>query len=155
MNDANRLWSIVASNASTSDTYFTSTTAAQVFGNPESPAWCVPTVDSPLTPFRPILGTDLAGEPIFGDVVPGHFVLLWNPDGSSREGDYFACWNYMLYPAGAIYTKHFPFSLQGNTQITTSIPTHVTDPTKYPTLLEQYLPRMFETKISSTDYKDQ
>ena len=151
LNEANRLWSIVASNASTSDTYFTSTTAAQVFGNPESPAWCVPTVDSPLTPFRPILGTDLAGEPIFGDVVPGHFVLLWNPDGSSREGDYFACWNYMLYPAGAIYTKHFPFSLQGNTQITTSIPTHVTDPTKYPTLLEQYLPRMFETKISSTD----
>jgi hypothetical protein len=41
--------------------------------------------------------------------------------------------------------------LGGNTVVTTSIPSHYTNPDKYETLLERYLPEMFKMKLADDD----
>ncbi|NBT57208.1 hypothetical protein EBT16_00330 [bacterium] len=85
-----------------------------------------------------------------GDVVEGKFVLEWNPAGC-REGDYFVCWSWMPNLAGDVLSAHLGFSLEGNGSLTASIPTHVTNPTKYETLMDRYLPEMFKTVMSEAD----
>jgi hypothetical protein len=80
----------------------------------------------------------------------GLFEFLWTPNGA-REGDYFICWKYTPLAGGNSLSSHLKFSLSGNTSVTTSIPTHFTNPDKYTTLLERYTPEMFKTTVSDDD----
>lgn len=80
----------------------------------------------------------------------GIFEYLWEPKGV-REGDYFICWKWTPLIGGDSISSHIKFSLFGNTNVTTSIPTHFTNPKKYDTLLEKYTPEMFKTVISDND----
>ena len=80
----------------------------------------------------------------------GLFEYLWTPHGA-REGDYFICWKWTPLAGGSSLSSHIKFSLSGNTSVTTSIPTHFTDPDKYTTLLEKYTPEMFKTTVSDDD----
>jgi hypothetical protein len=80
----------------------------------------------------------------------GLFEYLWEPRGV-REGDYFICWKWTPLVGGDSISSHIKFSLSGNTHVTTSIPTHFTNPEKYKTLLEKYTPEMFKTLISDVD----
>ena len=80
----------------------------------------------------------------------GTFEYIWSPLGC-REGDYFICWTWTPLIGGTSLSSHIRFSLAGNTQVTTSIPTHFTNPEKYKTLLEKYTPEMFKTMISDKD----
>lgn len=91
---------------------------------------------------------------IGGKTVPATFEYLWEPVGA-REGDYFICWTWTPLIAGDSISSHIKFSLVGNTQVTTSIPTHFTDPTKYPTLLERYTPEMFKLYLATNDVTPQ
>jgi hypothetical protein len=85
-----------------------------------------------------------------GDPIDGKFNLVWEPLGM-QEGDYFVCWTWTPYIAGDTITSHTPFFLLGDTRLTTSIPTHFTDPTKYETLMERYLPETFKRRLTQTD----
>ena len=80
----------------------------------------------------------------------GLFEYYWEPKGV-REGDYFVCWKWTPLAGGSTLSSHIKFNLSGNTTVTTSIPTHFTNPDKYTTLLEKYTPEMFKTTISDDD----
>lgn len=80
----------------------------------------------------------------------GEFEYVWQPKGA-REGDYFICWTWTTLPGGNPISSHKKFSLAGDTQLTTSIPSHFTNPIKYKTLLERYTPEMFKMYISDND----
>jgi len=82
--------------------------------------------------------------------VVGEFVYLWEPK-NAREGDYFICWKWTPLAGGDSLSSHLKFSLSGDTQFTTSIPSHFTNPQKYSTLLERYTPEMFKMYISDSD----
>lgn len=82
--------------------------------------------------------------------VSATFEFLWSPVGA-REGDYFICWTWTPLIAGDPLSSHIKFNLMGNTQVTTSIPSHFTDPKKYPTLLDRYLPEMYKLYIADKD----
>lgn len=85
-----------------------------------------------------------------GNDLDAKFILDWNPVGM-REGDYFICWTWQPLIAGDRLTAHTIFKLGGATQITTSIPTHFTNPKKYEILLERYLPEMFRSFLCEPD----
>jgi len=80
----------------------------------------------------------------------GKFELNWDATQSS-EGDYFICWNWNPTLSGNSISAHMLFQLKGDTRSTCAIPTHFTDPEKYPTLMERYLPEMFKNLISEND----
>lgn len=83
-------------------------------------------------------------------IVDGKFALDWQPL-DCREGDYFVCWSWFPRMAGDMLSAHMYFSLDGNTSLTTSIPTHRTAEEKYEKLLERYTPEMFKSLISEND----
>ena len=122
------------SNISTNPFFFNDAKPVHVVGNSSYPAW---------------LATDL--DNAFLELVDtGSFTYTWEPQGM-REGDYFICWTWTPLAAGDNFSDHLKFSLIGDTQVTTSIPTHFTDPKKYETLLERYTPEMFKMLICPTD----
>lgn len=82
--------------------------------------------------------------------VVGKFEVVWDPSGC-REGDYFVCWSWRPTLSGETLSAHTYFHLGGGVGMTTSIPTHRTDPKKYEMLMERYLPEMFKSKISEGD----
>ena len=85
-----------------------------------------------------------------GKTVVGEFEYIWQPKGA-REGDYFICWTWTPIPGGNQLSSNIKFSLAGDTQDTTSIPSHFTNPIKYDTLLDRYTPEMFKLYISDND----
>jgi hypothetical protein len=117
--------------------------AVKVFGTDERPAWLSgqPEVDNLIT----LVPEDEDGNPQFG-----HFEVEWNPE-FARGGDYFVCWTWTPVAAGSTLSNHIQFTLLSDTAATTSIPTHRTDPDKYPTLLERYLPNMYKKIICDGD----
>lgn len=114
--------------------YFKEAEPIQIVGNEDYPAW---------------LSTDIENA-IIENTESCMFKYIWEPKGA-REGDYFICWTWKPLPAGDVISSHLKFYLQGDTQQTTSLPTHQTKPKKYETLLERYLPEMFKDKISDSD----
>jgi hypothetical protein len=80
----------------------------------------------------------------------GHFELEWSPVGQ-REGDYFICWTWTPLPGGDSLSQYLHFALSGDTQVTTSIPTHFTKQSKYETLLNRYIPEVFKAHWASND----
>lgn len=134
VNKAKRLRAEAESNVSVNPFYFNEAKPVHVVGNDGYPAW---------------LSTDL-GNAYLELVDTGEFTYTWQPQGM-REGDYFICWTWTPLIAGDSFSSHQKFSLVGDTQVTTSIPTHFTDPLKYPTLLDRYTPEMFKMYLCDTD----
>ena len=98
-------------------TFFNSAQVVKVFGTDDFPAW---------------LSTDTSNA-IAEKVGTGEFELLWTPE-FAREGDYIVCWTWTPIIAGDKLSTFTQFFLRGDTQATTRIPTHFTDPLKYPKL---------------------
>lgn len=124
--------------------YYSNAEVVAIFGNEDNPAWLSSTPDSPENALINI-DEDEEGNPQFG-----HFELYWQPVGM-REGDYFICWTWTPLLAGDKLHDNLHFTLLGSTLITTSIPTHFTDPQKYEALSDRYLPEMFKLHLSNTD----
>jgi len=118
----------------TIDTFFNRAQVIKVFGTPEFPAW---------------LSTDLDNA-MMERVGTGEFELLWTPE-FAREGDYIVCWTWTPIIAGDKLSNFEAFFLRGDSAATTTLPSHVTDTTKYPTLLERYLPEHVKLHLSTTD----
>ena len=133
---------LAASHATVSPVYFNEALPVNVVGNTDYPAWLSTDTGNAFITNIP---TDAQGNPQYG-----HFQFTWEPLGM-REGDYFICWTWTPLPAGDSLSAHTPFTLKGDTQQTTSIPTHQTDPRKYPTLLDRYLPEMFKMTLCPGD----
>jgi hypothetical protein len=134
-------WAEAQNTATRASFYYNNATPVQIVGSDTFPAWLS------TDPGNAFLeqSLDANGNPILGS-----FTYTWQPEGV-REGDYFICWTWTPLPAGTSISDHQRFFLGGNTQVTTSLPTHFTDPEKYPTLLERYLPEMFKNYISADD----
>ena len=122
--------------------YYNEATPVQVVGTNSYPAW-LSTDES--NAFITHVTEDSEGNPVYGQ-----FTYEWNPTGN-REGDYFICWTWTPLPAGDSISQNAKFSLVGNTVVTTSIPTHFTQPEKYSTLLTAYIPDMFKMRLSDDD----
>ena len=118
----------------TLETFFNTASVVKVFGTEEDPAW---------------LSTD-PDNSIAQEVSFGSFELLWEPE-FARAGDYIFCYTWTLLPAGDKLSSFFAFTLAGDTHQTTAIPTHFTDPDKYPTLLERYLPEYLKIRLGGDD----
>lgn len=131
---AKRLRYEAESNVSVTPFYFNEATPVHIVGNDLYPAW---------------LSTDLVNA-FLDNVSSGVYTYTWQPEGM-REGDYFICWTWTPLIAGDSLSTHVRFMLKGDTQVTTSIPTHFTNPDKYTTLLERYTPDMFKMIISDND----
>lgn len=114
--------------------YFSRAQVIKVFGNDDFPAW---------------LSTDDT-EALIEKVGIGEFTLNWTPE-FAREGDYIVCWTWTPIIAGEKRSSFDHFYLAGDTQTTTSIPTHYTDPDKYTTLLEKYLPEYLKLRLGDED----
>jgi len=126
----------------TTDFNYSDARAVATFGADDFPAWLSTDIPNALITNIP---EDADGNPQYGV-----FELEWNPVGM-REGDYFVCWTWTPLVGGQKLSAHRRFMLFGSTQLTTSIPTHYTNPKKYPTLQERYLPEMFKNYISDND----
>jgi hypothetical protein len=130
------------SNSITSPFYFDEAKPIAIFGNPKFPAWLSTDLDNVQIENVP-LDAD-------GNAQSGRFKLEWQPIGQ-REGDYFICWTWSMLPAGTTLSRNFHFNLSGDTQLTTSIPSHFTVPEKYDDLLERYTPEMYKISLSPGD----
>jgi hypothetical protein len=126
--------------------YFSDPLAIQIIGTEDFPAWLSTDVENSQLVH--------ISETSSGETQYGKFQYHWNPLGA-REGDYFICWSWSPYSSGDKLSSHIHFSLGGSTQLTTSIPTHFTQPNKYSILMERYLPSIFKMKMSSTDLAPQ
>ncbi len=118
----------------TLETFFSIATVVKVFGTDDTPAWLSTDADN-----SQIEETDF-----------GTFELLWEPE-FARAGDYILCYTWTLLPAGDKISDFFSFQLAGDTRATTVIPTHFTDPEKYPTLLERHLPEYLKIRLGADD----
>lgn len=132
----------VIKNTTTNKVYYKDAVPVATFGTPDFPAWLSTDTTNALITNIP---TDASGNPQYG-----HFKLEWNPVGQ-REGDYFICWTYTPNPAGDSISKHNYFYLGGSGKVTTAIPTHITVPNKYETLLDRYTPEVFKMKFVEND----
>lgn len=137
--------------------FYKDATPVKVFGgeiNNETgelfPAWLNPEMVPSELREKTILDNLLYEHEEKGQIVKGKYVLEWQPL-DMREGDYFICWNWTPKLAGESLSAHDYFSLDANGALTTSIPTHLTDPRKYEMLLDRYTPEMFKSIISEND----
>lgn len=96
------------------------------------------------------LKQQVSQDNILENIEEGKFLLRWQPFGM-REGDYFICWTWQPNVAGDSISSHLFFNLEGNTQLTTALPTHQTNPEKYEILMERYTPELFKAFISEND----
>lgn len=126
--------------------YYRSADVIASFGTEMNPAWLSSDVENS---FLLHIDEDADGNPQYG-----HYELHWEPK-NAREGDYFICWTWTPNPAGDSLVAHTHFTLHGNTQLTTSIPSHYTPKNKYETLLERYLPEIYKTSLSDSDVSPQ
>lgn len=124
------------------DVYYNDAKLIATFGTDDFPAWLSTDPDNAILVH---VDEDSEGNPQYC-----HFELHWEPKGM-REGDYFICWTWMPLPTGDVVTAHEFFNLMGDTQLTTSIPTHRTYPKKYEILQDRYLPEMFKKWVSDSD----
>lgn len=80
----------------------------------------------------------------------GIFEYIWDPSGF-REGDYFICWSWVPKIGQDLFNNNLKFSLKASNFLSTTSPSHHTQPQKYETLLERYLPEMYKLSLSETD----
>lgn len=139
---AKKLRTIAEDSVNTSIFHYKEAEPVAVFGSENYPVWLS---TYPNDDILEHITTDSNNNTIYGK-----FKFTWQPQGM-REGDYFICWTWAPLIAGELLSAHQKFSLMGDTQITTSIPTHFTNPEKYKTLLDRYLPEMFKSTLIDTD----
>jgi len=135
---------LLESTRMTSTFYYKDAAPIKVVGSENFPAWLSSdTTNSPLVN---------VSEDEDGNTQYGRFTYEWRPEGSVREGDYFACWTWTMQ-AGVNETisAHISFPLSGDPRAVITIPTHLTADEKYATLLERYLPEMYKSTISDND----
>ena len=125
-----------------SSNYYSELVPVKVLGDESNPAWLSTDTDNAFIENVPL---DTDGNNQFGN-----FKYNWNPV-QSREGDYIVCWTWTPNAAGDSISSFLKFNLEGSTVLTTSIPTHFTNPEKYTTLLERYLPEVYKSKLSEAD----
>lgn len=117
----------------------------KVYGTTDFPAWLSSdTANAFLTQIN--FNAD-------GDPEVGHFQLEWMPSTDSvnaREGDYFLCYTWTPIPAGDELSTLIQFYV-GGSFLTPTLPSHRTNPKKYPTMLERYTPEMFKLFLASGD----
>lgn len=142
IDEAKRLRAESEASKFTNSFYFNEAKPVQVIGSKLFPAWLSTDTGNAYITY---VDKDANGVTQYG-----HFRYEWQPKGV-REGDYFLCWTWTPNPAGDSLSAHLRFTLAGNTQVTTSIPTHFTPPTKYETLLERYTPEMFKMLMCHDD----
>jgi hypothetical protein len=133
--------------------HFSEAKVVRVIGTPEYPAWLSQEAwdaSGLLGTYNPLDYEVVAGKDEGGNEMPGRFTLEWNPVGM-REGDYVVCWTWTPLPAGSKLSAYTRFNLAGNTQVTTSIPSHFTKPGKYETLQERFTPEMFKFRMAQGD----
>lgn len=140
--EAQRLRNEATATATSTTFYYNEAKPVKVVGNHEYPAWLSTDTDNAFI--------EHITEDEDENTVYGQFRYSWDSTGM-REGDYFVCWTWTPNPAGDSLSQHIKFTLGGNTVLTTSIPTHYTQPDKYATLLERYLPEMFKMQMTTTD----
>lgn len=124
------------------DFYYSDAVPVLSIGNDVYPAWVENDIDNSQVLH---ITTDEDDNEVFGK-----FQYIWTPLGM-REGDYFICWNWTPEVDGQVLSDHVHFNLNGNTVLTTSIPTHNTKKDKYEILLDRYTPEMFKTRMGSKD----
>lgn len=124
------------------DFYYSDAIPVLSVGDDGYPAWVENDIDNSQVLH---ITTDEDNNEIFGK-----FQYIWTPLGM-REGDYFICWNWSPEIDGQILSDHIHFNLNGNTVLTTSIPTHNTRQDKYEILLDKYTPEMFKLRMGSKD----
>lgn len=124
------------------DFYYSDAVPVLSIGNDVYPAWVENDIDNSQVLH---ITTDEDDNEVFGK-----FQYIWTPLGM-REGDYFICWNWTPEVDGQVLSDHIHFNLNGNTVLTTSIPTHNTKKDKYEILLDRYTPEMFKTRMGFKD----
>jgi hypothetical protein len=126
-------------------TFFSEAKVVKQNGNSTNPAWL-------STGDEEDFEVELVSEDTDGFTQYGHFQLLWSPLGM-RLGNYVIQWTWTPFASSPNdkISNYISFSLGGATQLTTSIPTHFTDPEKYSTLLERYRAEMFKMTLSDVD----
>lgn len=126
-------------------TFFSEAKVVKQNGNSTIPAWL-------STGDEEDFEVELVSEDADGFTQFGHFQLLWSPLGM-RAGNYIIQWTWTPFASSPDdkISNYISFSLGGATQLTTSIPTHFTDPEKYSTLLERYKAEMFKMTLSDVD----
>jgi hypothetical protein len=139
--EVERLTAALSASAKVDTFYYSDAQPVTVLGDGDTPAWIEDGEENKI---------DNIDEDENEEAVFGRFELIWDAAGM-REGDYFICWTWTPNVDGATLSSHQHFYLNGDTQITTSIPTHFTDPEKYPAIMERYLPEMFKQVLSDTD----
>ena|GEM_PF-5991977 len=147
----------LAQSARTTPIYYRGVVPVTIIGTDNTPAWLDPTSIYDADTQKKVRGENrliLIDEDVDGNTQCGHFELHWEPLGM-REGDYFICWTWSPVANGETRTAHIHFTLYGNTQLTTSIPSHYTVPDKYDILLERYLPEVFKMSLSDSDLAPQ
>jgi len=140
-----------------SEFYYENALAVKVFGgvtDPNTseffPAWLNPDM-VPSEVRSDTISDNILLQVYEGDeILSGKFEVEWDPSGC-REGDYFACWSWRPTLSGETLSAHTYFSIGGGVGLTSSIPTHRTNPKKYEMLLERYLPETFKNLLSATD----
>lgn len=137
----------LASTAQTDTIYYKEAAIVETIGDDRYPAWL--STDQPEAVLTKV-ETDAKGN-----VVHGKFTLDWSPNGSVREGDYVLCWTWQPLPGRDRLSNRMYFSLYGDGRAATTIPTHVTPPDKYETLLERYLPEVYKQEWADGDLTPQ
>jgi hypothetical protein len=124
--------------------YFSKAEPVKIYGDSDNPAWLSGGNEVDYEVKQVLTEAEV--------IDTGKFEVIWNPLGM-RSGNYLVYWTWTPYVGSQNdkLTQHFEFTLEGATQLTTSIPTHFTDPLKYETLLERYLPDMFKLTLSDPD----
>ncbi len=123
--------------------YYKSLVPIVTLGSKSRPVWS--STDYEQSPIQ-VVETDNEGNAIFG-----HFQFVWDLQGVVREGDYFISWAWKPFAASESLNKSIHFNVKADSSVVTSLPTHVTDPDKYETLLKMYLPTMYKTQIHEDD----
>ena len=145
----------IVANAVNEISYYQNAATVQTYGDVDDPVWALG-MSNPGEGNPGSSGYSVSHWPILhinqdanGNVQYGQFELQWTPNGQ-REGDYFICWSWTPVEYTSL-SAHCVFSLEGDPKVTTTLPTHYTQPGKYETLLERYLPEMFKQYISAND----
>lgn len=140
--EVNRILNEIEKSKITETLNYNNAVAVAVYGSETLPAWLSTDTDNALITH--------VTEDEDGNTLYGNFSLSWEPLGQ-KEGDYIINWLWKPYPGSDYLYESKLFTIYGNTQITTSIPTHFTQEDKYETLLERYLPEMFKVYLNQID----
>lgn len=127
-------------------TYYTTANIVYNIGDSSNPIWTNPPSGSINTnsPVSKVTET--------GVIQYGHFKIIWSPNGSIREGDYYMCWTWTPNSVGDSYSSYLHFYVNSNIANEVTSPSHIISSSQYKTLLDNYLPEMYKLSYAKDDY---